>query len=502
MKKIFKLLHDIDVKSKKSSTNKSKDKFKYVGSLFFGLIEIIKIERSMDSNHAKRLMLESFCFNAKRILDQYKTEFNNSIYFHELKKIRNILAHDIITYEVNGNGIVFNNYEKGMEARYSQYYSSNDGSINISRFMLYYTHLLVREFSKIIYEDEFTGLEISSIDLVDGVKILSEYDMDLDDIHDQYVEVTSPVYSQPKASIKPAYCNEEYIEKCKDALSWITGKEFIFPVDCMHINISLFIFSKEIKDTLFYSNQSERIIKEIEISYPFTSIYLLHIYTNLSKDYYDEKDKRNSLSYGLKSIALSRKLPVRLLDRISNYVNLANAYSLYNSPRECRVLLICFNLLDEAVKDNYKNIHEYQFMVLKNLLDSYLLHNKVLPDCCIDSFSDLYDSKIDKSSKIYFKKKVISYYVNVQNFQEAASLVRELIDKKNVLGSERLSFQLTEIYLMHMQGMSVLKEFLEVERKIEKLTLSDDESYSLNKQYQYLKELIKETDSSKSRDLS
>jgi len=490
VEKILVLLHDIDIKKRKVNSDGKRAKFEYLSSLFYGLLEIIAIENTIESNHAKRIMLESFCFNAKRILDLYKVEFKDSIYFYELKKVRNILAHDVITYQVNDNGITFNNYEKGMEIRYSKYYSTGEGTFNISRFMSYYTKLLVRSLSEILSSEIYTGLHVADKYLNSGVDILSKYEMKLDSLHDQYVKIIVPVNEQPNDALNGAHYNEDYEDKCKQALEWIKGKESIFPVEYLHINISLSVQAKEIEESINYANRSDKIIEDIKDEHPFVSMYLTHIYASLHRNYYRSGDKRRCLEYALKSIDSVRKIHVNLLEKIIFYVNLANAYSLYKSRRECKVLLDCFNMVCEAKDGSYKNISNHQFMVFGNLLECFTSHKKNIPVKCISLFSSLVDSELPKELKKEFKIKMARYYLSVKMLPESSNLINEMITKKVVKGNEKLTWQLELLYAEHLDGKCISSEFISVGKKVEKLKMKCDEEKYIYKQYEQLKKVI------------
>ena len=78
------------------------------------------------------MLFESFCIKIKILTDKYNLREN--IYFIELNKLRNIITHAVIHFEINENGIIIANNVMKNEIIHNKYIHDKDGVINYIQF--------------------------------------------------------------------------------------------------------------------------------------------------------------------------------------------------------------------------------------------------------------------------------------------------------------------------------------------------------------------------------
>ncbi|MGR1252419.1 hypothetical protein [Aeromonas veronii] len=419
----------------------------------------------------------------------YKNDFDKNIFFNEIRKIRNIFTHEIITYSVNGNGIVFTGCETGMEIHYCKYYSSHESTINISKFMCYHTKLLARELLKILPPEPYMPPYIEGSHIKNGLKIISNYNISIDILHDEYIHNIMPTRLQIQHRI---FENNDdahnYIDSCKSALRWIQGKEELFPIDNMHLHISIALYSNNSDDVFYFAKKSEDIINSLSGEYPFVTIYLTHIYMAITRLHYNKRDKKKCIRYALMALESSQNISTRILDRVSHMINLANAYSLYESRREIRVLINTYDLLLQVEKEGYKNTLHYKYAVSINVLESFSLHAKSIPAVYMENIESLLSSKseLKKLHKQEIKIKLIKYYKSNKRWTDALSLVKDLISKKNFTGKYKIYLKLDELQITKNIRSLTPEDFNPLLSEINRLDINNQDDKFLLEWYSRL----------------
>lgn len=403
-------------------------------NILFDLIRIIYMVRINNSLNGKRILFESFCIKIKKILDIYINELNNNIHFSEVNKIRNILAHDVIFYSTNLNGITIADFAMENELIHNKYYFDKDGAINYIKFMTYYTLLFCKEITFYLHEGDIQDINVKDIEVLDGLNIIKEYNFEFDDLHDEYIRIIHKIHKK----IKPENIglDNEYIENNLKAIEWFEKNDKLnYKIDYMHTHISLGINLNDDNEALKYLEKSLQLIDEIKTEYKSVTNYRIYILNKLSTIYYSQKDKDKSFNYSKKCMEI---LNTDFINFVSIYNQLmfnltfSNALSIYEPAKEKKQLEKCIELLLHAEEKNLPNLDEFKFNIYRNYLSSYNQFKFKLNDKYLQLILLFEKCPIKKEKKHELHLEMIKYYYLNSFFDESYKLA-QIISKKSFL---------------------------------------------------------------------
>ncbi len=225
MNNLLTILHNLSL-----DDNKNQDI--YINGVFIDLVEIIYMLKNTTTKNSKKILFEAYCYNIKKIIDIYK-ELNDNIFLLHLNKIRNILTHDVVSFNITDDGIYFHDHIDGSQIYYNKYYTNKDNTINILMFMSYYILLISRELKKFLPQVNFSGLQINNSQVSEGLLIISKYDFKLNSLHDEYIELINTIYiRKDNKIIDDTVEDAKYIEDNIKAMNWFkTNSISLFQVD-------------------------------------------------------------------------------------------------------------------------------------------------------------------------------------------------------------------------------------------------------------------------------
>lgn len=404
----------------------------YIKNILFDLIRIIYMLKITKPKNLKRILFESFCIKIKILTDKYNLRENT--YFVELNKIRNIITHYVIHFETNENGIIIANDVMQNEIIYNKYIHDKDGVINYIQFTIYYILLLCREinFYKKDPQEDVLYPNILDTEILEGLKIIKEYNLEIDQLHDEYIEIIHKIHRR----IKPEMIglDKEYIEDNLKAEEWFKRNDILnYKVDYMHTQISLGINLNEKDKALEYLKKSLEIIEEIKEEYTFVPCFLLYIFNKISSIYFLEKDKDKALEYAKKSIEI---LNTDFINSVSIYTQLitnltfANALSINDPKKEKIQLEKCINLLIQAKENKIKDLEEYSFNIFSNYVKSANEFGFKISDAIIKNIESFKKENIKRENKKILYYELFVYYYQNLYYNEAYQIINTMFKSK------------------------------------------------------------------------
>ena len=406
----------------------------YIKNILFDLIKIIDMVKTAKSNNLKRILFESFCIKIKILTDKYNLREN--IYFIELNKLRNIITHAVIHFEINENGIIIANNVMKNEIIHNKYIHDKDGVINYIQFTIYYILLLSREINSYIkdYKIDIIYPNILDKETLRGLEIIKEYNLEINELHDEYIKIIHKIHK----IIDPQMIglDKEYIEDNLKAEIWFKENNISnYTVDYMHTQISLGInLNKTDKDkALIYLQNSLNIIEKIKKDYPFVTCFLLYIFNSLSSNYFLKQNGNKALEYAEKSINILESdfhTSISIYTKIITNFIFANALSI-NEPKEEKIQLEkCIKLLIQAKENKIKNLEEYSFNIFTNYLiaaneSNFKINNEIIK--YIDSFKE---EKIKQENKKTIYNELFIYYYIKLDYNKAYQIVNTILKRK------------------------------------------------------------------------
>lgn len=443
-------------------TKRNTIKDKNISNLLQDLIEIIYTVHGSNSNREKKRNFDIYCYSIKKILDYYK--LSNNKYFLNLNTIRNILAHDILDFELTDKGFVLKNENMINKINHNSYYINKDGTISYLKFMSYYILLFSREISN-ISELETNSLNIEEIKILEGLNIISCQNIILDSIHDEYIDWINKIYR--KIDVKNITYDKKFINDNLDALSWLNKNDItFFIIDYMHIHISLGINSIDLDEVIVYLNKALNIIDKISSTYSFVWIYKIYVYNKLSTSYFLEKDKDEAYFFAnlcMNLLNTSFEKSISLYNKIIFNLTFANALYLYAPEKENNQLKICMELLLLAEEKKLKNLEEYKFNIFNNYIKSCNLFKLMIPDNYLNYIISFYDGRnISKVKKHDIIVSLCMYYLNNQRYKESYKLLEIISKYKSLSELEKLGFEIQKLEIRSMLYFSTKSKLYEV----------------------------------------
>lgn len=433
MNTLIKTLHDICVLGDNSTTSLEKTKASYIGHVFINLVCIIAMIDESDDEIRKQILFETYCFNIKRIIDLYKNELLEITNIKILNKIRNTITHQPVNFYVKNGAVYFLGATFENKICHNVNYMDKEGFINISRFASYYLLFLSKEINKLIGKHQFTGLGFNSNLLKRGFDIVSTYEFQLTEEHDEYIEIINKLHESNY------YVDSSYLDSCK---LWFEEKGISkYCIDYMHIliarsySIPFSDSESNIKLAISYCQDALNYIDSINDEYNYIFVYKRNIYRNISSYYYTLRNKQECLEYAQRAISVSEQETfVSLKDKILLHSTLSNALSLVDLNLENKQLKFCFDLFEQCEENEIRSISEHQNMIFGNYIDSCLDLKIKLNKKQYDHILSYLSSSINNDYKINISDKLARYYLRQGQPKEAISILEKLlnsnIDKK------------------------------------------------------------------------